>query len=310
MKTFSALVKREVLDGKNGYILVPVILTGITLILVVLSSLGLGNIIYFDDMRGAGIANLADAMNQLVEQEPKEMPAGMTLMYWVTTGLAWVAFPFVIFFSLLGSLYEERRDRSILFWKSMPVADWQEVLAKFFTPVIMAPASFLAVAIAAQLFTALFLSLVMILQGGPVSELWPLGLMITSWFAFIAHYLLWLLWALPLLAWLLFVSSFAARMPFLWAILAPLVLIAVEALFLSTHLFGNWIGLHFGEWQNGAYSQLSHDIDGPRDVLNAVLGGAQWEGLTYSLSNAQFWFGLVVAVGFIFGAIEMRKKAI
>ncbi len=309
MKTFAALIKREVLDGKNGYILVPLILTGITLALVVLSSLGVGNILHFDGMAENGITNLADALNQTVQQEPGEMAAGVTLLYW-TTGLSWIALPFVIFFSLLGTLYEERRDRSILFWKAMPVADWQEVLAKLFTPLVLAPLMFLAVAIAAQLFTALFLSLIMIFQGGPVLELWPLGLMISSWFAFMAHYLLWALWALPVLAWLLFVSSFAGRMPFLWAILTPVVLVVVEGMFLKSSIVGNWLGTHLGGWQDHATTRLDHDIDGPRDILNIVIGDIQWDSLTYSIASAQFWLGIIIAAGFIFGAIEMRKRAI
>ncbi len=310
MRTFSALVKREALDGKNGYFYVPLILTGITLALVILSTLGLGNTFYLGNMENEGIHSLADAMNMAAEEDPQEMPAGMTLLYWMTTGLSWIAFPFVIFFSLLGALYEERRDRSILFWKSMPVSDWQEVLAKFFTPLIIAPLAFLGIVIAAQITIALYFSVLMLVQGGPAAALWPLGLMISSWFSFLVHYLLWMLWALPLLAWLLFVSSFAARMPFLWAILVPVVLVVVEGMFFNSNQIGSWIGLHMGAWQDGAYMSANYDIDGPRDILKVVMGGIQWQGLTYTLANLHFWFGLLVTGGFIAGAIHMRKRAV
>lgn len=310
MSTFTALIKREILDGKNGYIFVPVILTGITLVLVILSGLGFGSFTSVDGVQIGAMNNLGDVMKAVTEQQPGEISTGVTLFYWATTALTWVAFPFVIFFSLLGTLYEERRDRSILFWKSMPVADWQEVTAKFFTPLVITPLVFLGVVIAAQLFTALLLSMIVVFQGGPVLGLWPVGLMASSWLTFIAHYLLWMLWALPMLAWLLFVSSFAKRMPFLWAVLTPLVLIVVEGMFLKTHFTANWIGTHLGEWQNSAFSQMNNNIESPRDLMKVILGGAQWEGLTYSLASGQFWFGLVVAAGFVLGTIEMRKRAI
>jgi len=310
MKTFAALVKREVLDGKNGYIRVPLILTGITLVLLILSTLGVGNISYSNGVEQEGIHSFSDIMKLAANDDLSEMSPAITLLYWATTALTWVAFPFVIFFSLLGALYEERRDRSILFWKSMPVADWQEVSAKFFTPLILAPVAFLAVVIAAQLFTALYLSIMMMFQGGPVLDLWPVGLMTRSWFAFFAHYLLWMIWAMPILAWLLFVSSFARRMPFLWAILVPIVMIVVESMFLRSHVIANWIGMHLGGWQEAAFGNGDYSIHGPRDVINTILGEVQMDGLTYTLANAQFWLGLVIAAGFIFGAIFMRKRAI
>ncbi len=310
MKTITALIKREVLDGKNGYIRVPLILTGITLVLLVLSTLGLGNVTYSSGMEQEGIHNFGDIMKLAAEGDLSEMSPAIALLYWATTALTWVAFPFVIFFSLLGALYEERRDRSILFWKSMPVADWQEVSAKFFTPLILAPAAFLAVVIAAQLFSALYLSIMMMFQGGPVLDLWPVGLMVRSWFAFFAHYLLWMIWAMPVLAWLLFVSSFARRMPFLWAILVPIVLMVIESMFLRSHVIANWIGLHLGGWQEAAFGKGDYNIKSPGDVMNVILGDVQMERLIYTLANAQFWLGLVIAAGFIFGAIAMRKRAI
>ncbi len=310
MNTFSALVKREVLDGKNGYIRVPVILTGITLILMVLSSLGLGSFMTFDGMKQEGINNLADVLNTLANKEPGDMSAGITGIYWLATGLVWVAFPFVIFFSLLGALYEERRDRSILFWKSMPVSDWQEVVAKFFTPVIMTPLFFLGVVIAAQIFIATFLSMLMVVQGGPVLGLWPLSLMVSSWLTFVVHYTLWLLWALPVLAWLLFVSSYASRMPFLWAVLAPIVLIVVEAMFFRSNMIANWFGLHLGGWQGEAYGALEGHIDGPDQAMQMLLGQAALEGLRYTLGSVQFWIGLVISGGLVFGAIKMRQRAL
>lgn len=308
MNAYMALVKREVLDGKNGYFLVPFILAGITLFLIALSALGFGNMIQFDGMTEDNIGNLADAIRLAVADSPEELSAVITIGYWSMSLLAWVAFPFVVFFSLLGALYEERRDRSILFWKSMPVSDWQEVLAKFFTPVIIGAASFFAIAFASQLVIAMVFSLIMIVQGGPVLEMWPIGLMITSWFIAVAHYLLWTLWALPILAWVLFVSAFASRLPFLWAILIPAVMVVVEGLFLKTSYVAQWIGTHIGGWQDRVFGNVDVEIDSPRELINIMFNGVHLQALAGTLSSAQFWFGFIVAGGFVLGAIQFRKR--
>ncbi|NVJ69953.1 MAG: hypothetical protein HWE08_06345 [Alphaproteobacteria bacterium] len=314
MNTFTALIKREMLDGKNGYIRVPAILAALSVFLVVVSTIGFGATIEFDDViKDHGtVRNFGEALDVAANSEKgdRELPAAITLSYWVMGGISWVALPFVVFFSLLSALYEERRDRSILFWKSMPVADWQEVLAKLITPVLVAPAIFLGVAIAAQLLVAIFLSVVVLFQGGPVLELWPLGTMFGTWFVAISYYAISTFWVLPLLAWVLFVSAYASRLPFMWAVLPPVVIAAVEGLLFESTNFLQWIGVHLGGWQEGAFGRINVDIDGPSDLLDLIFGGVQLDALTYTLASGQFWVGLLIAAGFVYGAIELRKRAI
>lgn len=310
MNTSIALIKREILDGKNGYIRVPLILAALTVSLVLLTSVGVGELNFIDDFDRTEIQNFGEGLEIAKAEKGDELPAAVTVGYWALSVLTWMAFPFVVFFSLLGSLYEERRDRSILFWKSMPVDDWQEVLAKLFTTVIVCPMIFLAIAIAAQLTIAFLLSIVVLFQGGPVSSLWPVGLMLSSWFSALGHYVLWALWALPVLAWVMFVSAYANRLPFMWAILTPLVLVIAESMFFDTHTIISWIGIQLGGWQDIAFAHYEDSVSGPRDVLNVIFGRAQWDGLGYSLASPRFWTGLVIAGGFVFGSIELRKRGI
>ncbi|MCJ9430803.1 hypothetical protein [Kordiimonas marina] len=312
MKTFVALVKREFLDGKNGYFRTPLILAGLTVAMVVLSVAGFGTVIHIEDIQLDDVHNLGDVLTRAVAQKPEHVPAGIALAYWGMSTMTWIAFPFVVFFSLLSSLYEERRDRSILFWKSMPVADWQEVLAKLVMPVFVAPFIFLGIVIAAQLAIALLLSLVVMFQGGPVLALWPLGFMFKGWFSMGFQYLIMALWALPLFAWVLLVSAYANRMPFLWAVLTPIVLIVGEDLVLGTHRLAGWIGEHMAGWQRDAYHDISVNghIEGPRDLYQIAIGHLQWDAISYSFTSLHFWLGLVVAAGFIWGAIELRKRAV
>jgi len=309
MNIVSALVKREILEGKNGYIRVPAILAVITLILVTLSVLGFGQMELFAGARAESIQNLADAITLLQQENPGEWPAAIMVGYWFMSSPVWVVLPFVVFFSLLGTLYEERRDRSVLFWKSMPVADWQEVLVKLAVPVIIAPLIYLAVTAVAQVLVALLLSIIVLAQGGSFFDMWPLGLMVQVWFSSVGSAILFAFWAMPLAAWVLFVSSFAERMPFMWAALPPVLIVVVEALFLDSGMFAQWFITHIGGWVDGGWIDNGYqvDVDGPREMLMQLTGGSFINTFVATLGNIQFWIGLIIAAGFTYGAIHMRK---
>jgi len=309
MNIFKALVMREMLDGKSYYIRTPIILAGLTVAILILSTIFLGTV-EIEGMEREKVKNIGEGIAMFQEKKPEELASAVTMFYWGSAILPWIAFPFVIFFSLLGTLYEERRDRSIMFWKSMPVADWQEVLAKLFVPVVIAPLIFMGVTVAAQLVIAIFMALIVLFQGGPALEMLPLGLMFVSWFTLLGHYMISALWTLPLLAWLLLVSSYASRMPFLWAALPPFILIAIEGIFFKTHGIANWILMHLGGWRKAMDDSRFDNIHGPRDVFDVVINGSLGELTSITASSPGMWVGLIIAGGLVYATIEMRKRAI
>lgn len=310
MNMVSALVKRELLEGKNGYVLAPIILAAIALVLVVLTVFGFGDMQIFHDAEELGVYSLKDVIEKAQLHRPDDWPAVIMVGYWVMSMPVWVVLPFIMFFGLLGALYEERRDRSILFWKSMPVADWQEVLVKLAVPLFVVPLVFLVVVAIAQLAIALFMSIVLLFQGGDVFAVWPIGLMLQAWFASIGGGVIYGLWLLPVAAWVLFVSSFAGRMPFMWAVLPPVLIIVVEAMFFGDFQFAEWISLHIGGWMQYMNVPEMENIDGPHEVLMTLRGGPFWSKIALTFQSIYFWLGLLIGAGFIYGAIQMRKKAL
>lgn len=311
---FAALVKREFIEHKNGYFWIPVILVGLMLVMLMLSFLGFGDAVRIDEIKVHGISNLGEGL-EMAEMKAAEKGVVLgpliSLFYWSLSGFAFIALPFVVFFSLLGSLYEERRDRSVLFFKSMPVSDTYEVLAKLVASVCVAPLALLAVVIAGQLIIALFLSIIVLFQGGPVLTLWPLGDMIIGWISFVGFYSLFALWALPFFAWLLLVSSFAPRMPFVFAFLPPIVIGIVEEVFFSSEKFV----LMLAGQAEGFGRALEHDIhhnmiNGPEDLYSGLSLEIIFNGFANSLASGGFWMGLVVAGGMLWGAIELRKRSL
>jgi ABC-2 type transport system permease protein len=121
---------------------------------------------------------------------------------------------FVVFSYCLGTLYDERRDRSILFWKSLPVSDAMTVLSKLVTALCVAPLIAIALGVAASLLLVLIactalsangVNLFGVVFGARDFYLAPLGV--------VALLPVYVVWALPTVGWLLLVSSWARRPP-------------------------------------------------------------------------------------------------
>ncbi len=129
---------------------------------------------------------------------------------------------FVVFFYCLGSLYDERKDRSILFWKSLPVSDRDTVISKSLTALFVGPLIAIAFALVLSLLVLFSLMVLAAFHGLNLFGL-VLGdknfyLVILQILSFIPVYVL---WALPTVGYLLFVSSWAKTKPFLWAVGVP-----------------------------------------------------------------------------------------
>src|SRR5947209_7157139 len=146
-----------------------------------------------------------------------------------------------IFYSL-DSLYGERRERSILFWKSLPVSDLTAVLAKATVPIVILPLLRFAITIITQLLMLLLSSLVLLGSGLSLATLWehasPFRFSLTLLYHMVTVHGL---WYAPLYGWLFFVSAWAPRGPFIWAFLPPLLIGAVESHVLPSRHFFNML---------------------------------------------------------------------
>src|SRR5262249_22196994 len=148
------------------------------------------------------------------------------------------AFVVGIFYTL-DALYGERRDRSILFWKSLPVSDVITVLSKLVIPVFVLPLLSFAITLATQFIMLLLSTAVFRGSGVPLATGWA-----SSYFPFQPPLALRYprvaihdLWYAPLYGWMLLVSAWAPRAPIIWAILPPFVISAVEKIAFNTSYF-------------------------------------------------------------------------
>ena len=303
---YIALIKRDYLEGKGGYFWAPVIALAIAVFFSLIPILGFSESDVF--VINSENVKLQEFLNKLNNRDPAEVSAGATFILSTFASLVWIPLPFVIVFTLLDQLYSERKDKSVLFWKSMPVSDTEEVLAKFVMPVFIAPVIYLGIFFIGTLIFALILSIVSLFLGGPIAELWPIWNLIQGCIVFIVTFFTMTLWAAPILAWFMLVSAYAPRVPFIFAFAPPVFIIALEAITFETSNIARWIAIHLGGWLDRVHELRSYNVNDIEDLFTV---GWNFIGtiISHSLTSGAFWVGIIIAVAFLFGSIQIRKRA-
>jgi len=203
------------------------------------------------------------------------------------------------FFYCLGALYNERRDRSILFWKSLPVSNVTTVLSKTFVPLVVLPVVVFVVAIVTQLVMLGMGSAVLSANGMSPATLWVHWPMLRM--ALVLAYLLVVvvLWYAPICGWLLLVSSWAKSKAILWAVLPPLGLCIAEKIAFDTSYVSALVNYRLNGWMSEAlYYKKGMDVSDPLAMLTPA----------HFFSSPGLWAGLVVAAALLAGAVWLRRN--
>ena len=196
------------------------------------------------------------------------------------------------------ALYGERRDRSILFWKSTPVSDLTTVLSKAAIPIVILPLLAFAITVLTQWIMLMISSAVLLGSGQNVATLWSRVGIFHRWPMLLFHFLcIHGLWQSPIYAWLLLVSGWARRVPILWATLPPLTIGIVEKVAFNTTYFGALIGSRFTGGSEGT-AIMEH---------GRAMDPAMLFGPFHFLINPGLWIGLAVAAVFLAIAVRMRR---
>jgi ABC-2 type transport system permease protein len=251
--------------------------------------------IYIAPLAAAGVFLLAFLIALMLSPRHRHQPldapyefAGFLIM-----GTAFIV---GIFYSL-DALYGERRDRSILFWKSLPVSDLTTVLSKLAIPLIILPLLSFAITVVTQ-FVMLLLSSAFLVGSGSSAGTFGAGMSFLHMSLMLLYHILTVhgLWYAPIYGWLLLVSAWAPRAPFIWAFLPPFVIWGVERIaFRTSHFLG----------------MLQYRLTGPVPTTTARSGNMM--EMMSALTPAQFfstpglWVGLAVAAIFLAAAVRLRR---
>jgi ABC-2 type transport system permease protein len=211
---------------------------------------------------------------------------------------------------LLDCLYADRKDRSVLFWKSLPISDTATVLAKLFTGLIAIP---LVYFVAADVSTLLMAFIVSVRAPGAVgSSLWQPDVWLQLQVLWLYLIVTTAIWYLPFSGWLMVVGAWAKRAVMLWSILPPLAGFLLERWFFGSHVLGTalqerafgYLPRAFNNWPDTSGWGTSA-LD--RDRKAAVSVWRMLDPLGF-ISSPATWVGLIVGVAFIVAAIQLRLR--
>jgi len=201
-------------------------------------------------------------------------------------------------FYCLGALHGERRDRSILFWKSLPVSDLTTVLAKAVIPLVVMPLVLFVIVLATQLLLLGLSTIVLLLNGvsavGPWTQLPLFEMPVVLFYSLVAFGL----WYAPIWGWLLFVSGWARRATFLWAALPPLGFCVIEEIAFQTSRIADLLKYRF----TGVIDEAFHRVARPEDVI----GLAQLDPAKF-VSSPALWIGLAIGAALCAAAVWLRR---
>jgi ABC-2 type transport system permease protein len=281
-RTFAWSVRRELWENRAVYI-GPMIAAGIILVGFVISLFTLPRRL-----------QAAAALDPAARASRLEAPYDMAAM-------AVLAIAFLIgVFYCLNALHGERRDRSILFWKSLPVSDLTTVLSKAAIPLAVLPAVVFVVVVATQLVMMALHTLVILGSGHDPAVLWSqVNLFRTSLILFYGLITL-ALWHAPVYAWMLLVSGWARRMAFVWAVGPFLALFALERMIFGTTNLVRLVGQRIAGGFEAAF------VVGPR-ARGVVPHSPQLDPLGF-IATPGLWIGLLVAAALLAAAVWLRRR--
>ena len=218
--------------------------------------------------------------------------------YDIAAALLMGAFILVAVFYCIETLQRERRDRSILFWKSLPVSDVTTVLTKASIPFVVLPLTACAIAFVTQFLMLLVSSVALAGSGMSVGAYWEQVSLFQGSLLLLYHVMtVHVLWSAPIYGWLLLVSAWARRAALLWALLPPLAIGALEKLLFNTSHFAAFVE----RFLSGSGTE-AHMMPGtlPMDP------GTHLTPLRF-LSTPGLWLGLAVTAAFLAAAVRLRR---
>ena len=225
-----ALVKREIWEHRSIYVTPLAIATIVTL--GVLAGLMFASGFTAElDIAIFGAQNLAG--------DP-ERKAALTVFFLGTSWIFIVAIAILTIFYCLDSLYAERKDKSILFWRSLPVTDAETVVSKLLTAIVVIPVVMVLGIIVTHLVNLIVVSIWVSMKGSDGGMLiWGSISLLDNWLAAFIVVIASGIWMSPFVGWFLLVSAYTKRSPLLMAFM-PLILIGLlEGIIFRSHVFAD-----------------------------------------------------------------------
>ena len=296
IQVLKAMIVREIQEHKVAFVYAPFFVS-IILCFVIAS-------VYF-----GGTNIQTDQFNFSTEYYDEEIRQAMQSVSSVSridivrTGLLVLGFPILLTvgFGLLAyslsTFADERKDRSLIFWRSLPVSDLTTVLSKVLIVTLIVPLMVIPYIILLQL-VAMTSASIFFATNDIVSFGWLWGsYIITDWFRIIFSLWAQALWSLPLFLWLMLAGTYAAR-PIAGAIVPPVILIVLEGVIFKTNLVLEFIENRIGFWSRSDSFPKEYQEIRVVDISDILL----------LFSTQAFWIGILASVILVAGIVYVRSS--
>ena len=274
-------IRRELWENRSIYI-APLIVAAVQVIGLAISTIGMAE-------RRRAVLLLDPAQQRAAIEMPYDIAAIMMIFTVFIVGV----------FYCLDALHGERRDRSILFWKSLPVSDLTTVLSKAIIPLVILPLLAFAITVCVQLIMVLMSSANLLMHGVSPATTWAHFPVFQNWLVLLYGLVAIALWHAPIYGWLLLVSGWARRAIFLWAVLPFIAIEILEKIAFNTSYFAAVVNHRLLGWAAEAFAfgpNGRHSIES----LTELTPGRY-------LSTPGLWIGLAVAAVLLAAAVRLRR---
>jgi len=280
-------IRRELWENRSIYI-APLIVAAIVLFASLVTTAVKGP----STMRK--LPTLSAAKQNTAVNRPFEIAPAPIMLTTILVGL----------FYSLDALYGERRDRSILFWKSLPVSDATTVLSKVAIPMVVLPSIGFLLSVVAQFVILAQYTTVLMLSGMSPVPVWREFDLFPDVFVMMYGLAVHVLWYSPIYAWFLLISAWAKRTPFLWAMLPIFVVAVVERITSNSAHFLSFLKYR---WMGAMSTAFNTKITPSGHQTLDVEGLADLTLLRF-LSTPGLWLGLIFAAVCVAAAIRLRRS--
>jgi ABC-2 type transport system permease protein len=230
-----------------------------------------------------------------------------TLVQWALSALYYLLTLFIVSYYALDCLYAERKDRSILFWKSLPVSDGLTIGAKLLTALVVVPGAIFVLSLIASLAFFAILTARAAVGSVPTVVTWDTLEWLRTILAMLLILILDVLWYAPIVAYLMVVSAWARRSPFLWSTLPWVVAPILERIAFGTHYLWRFMLYR----SNGIWAILAAGRTHiwPRQGHNFRPVGTLLEDLNFrgAFTDIDLWLGVAVAAALVYAAVRIRR---
>jgi ABC-2 type transport system permease protein len=318
MNTMKWLMKREFWENRGGFFWAPVI-AGIVFVVLNIGALVAALAAAGRNHIQVGLIRFDQLVQRLDDPQRELIGGSIDMSLYMVVGMFSIVAAFVMFFYCLAALYDERRDRSVLFWKSLPISDRDTVVSKVLSALLVVP----AIATIAGLVTGLVLLLVIAIFfafhgqnvfGVIASTFNPIEVLATT----LALIPLWAVWALPTVGWLMLVSAWARSKPLLWAFAIPVgsgLMVTWFDLMQSFSLPDSWFWEHLvgralfsvaplGVFGSGLQAKIEAiESAGPQDMVG-LFGISD---VFTAFAQADLWIGAAIGIVLLVIATRLRR---